>query len=482
MQGDRMKRTCLFYKPSKLLMGFLVLSALQAWNASAQTPETFIPTGNMTTPRHFHTATLLKDGRVLIAGGEYAPYPSPNPSNLPVTWASAELYDPATGRFSTTGSMTEPRTSHTATLLPDGRVLIAGGRRYGITTHFDTTFLATAELYDPVTGTFTPTGDMVQAQDRQTATLLNNGKVLISGGFGWTVSVAMDELYDPATGAFNRVGMGSPGSQASALFDGRILIVGGYYSATSLLYDAATNTAESLGYPARPIPVVAHTSTLLPTGKVLIAGGNALDKPYEQSPMAHAELYDPDTRTFQTTASLLFAREGHQAIRLPGGQVLIAGGFGCGRCAELFDPYTETFRLTGSMTRDREYPTATLLGNGRVLITGEYNSASAELYIPPLPPPLTFERTRLRGGDSFTATFSGPGLTDETYYDLRFRAPGDSTDYVALNWQQGRSATHNVATGMPTGTWTVTGMRAHQDIDDHAADFVSVSVELLVTQ
>jgi Kelch motif len=174
-----MKRICLFYKLPKLLLGFLVLSALQGWNAKAQSPETFVPTGKMTIPRWLHTATLLKDGRVLIAGGEYAP----NPNGLP-TQASAELYDPSTGSFSITGSMTTPREVHTATLLPDGRVLIAGGRQY-IGDGRLITILASAELYDPVTGTFTATGDMIEAQTSHAATLLNNGKVLINGGYVW---------------------------------------------------------------------------------------------------------------------------------------------------------------------------------------------------------------------------------------------------------------------------------------------------------
>ena len=159
----------------------------------------------------------------------------------------------------------------------------------------------------------------------------------------------------------------------------------------------------------------------------------------------------------------------------------MVGGFGCDMCAELFDPYTETFRLTGSMTGNREYPTAALLGNGRVLITGGFNTASAELYIPPLLPPLTFERTRVRGGESFTATFSGPSLTDDTYYDLRFHTPGDSTDPVALNWQRGLSATHSVATDTATGAWTVTGVRPHQVEADHSGSFVPVSATITVS-
>jgi hypothetical protein len=134
------------------------------------------------------------------------------------------------------------------------------------------------------------------------------------------------------------------------------------------------------------------------------------------------------------------------------------------------------------MTAGRTYATATLLRNGTVLITGGYNMFSAELYLPPPPPLLAFEHTRLRAGESFTATFSGTSLSGEAYYDLRFRAPGDSTDHVALNWQRGLSGTHRLPTDTPTGTWTVTGVNPHQNIDDHTAAFVSVSAELLVTQ
>ena len=173
---DRIKRISLLYTPAKLILGLFALSALQGWNANAQTPETFVPTGNMTTPRRAHTATLLKDGRVLIAGG-FA-YLDPN-STRPTILASAELYDPSTGTFSPTGNMTAGRSSHTATLLPDGRVLIAGGGQFN---ESGFTILGSAELYDPVTGVFAPTGNLVGAQSSHTAILLNNGKVLISGG------------------------------------------------------------------------------------------------------------------------------------------------------------------------------------------------------------------------------------------------------------------------------------------------------------
>jgi galactose oxidase-like protein len=488
MQFSDSRELCLRQRCFKPLL-VLVLSALPLGNASAQTPETFVPTGNMTTARVYHTATLLKDGRVLIAGGSYAPYPSPNPSGLPIDLASAEIYDPSTGTFSSTGSMSTARERHTATLLPDGRVLIAGGLRYGITSSRDTTMLASAELYDPISGTFSPTGDMTGALMLPVATLLNNGKVLISGGYFSQANRA--ELYDPALGTFSRMDMANvTGSKAEPLFDGRILIAGGFYSPTGALYDPTTNTVTPAGYLARPYPVVEHTTTLLPTGKVLIAGGGTQES-YGDDVLAHAELYDPSRETFETTDSLRAARAGHTAKMLPGGLVLIAGGYGNQNgniaelfdpspTAELFDPFTETFRFTGAMTAGRTYATATLLRNGTVLITGGYNMYSAEIYLPPPPPFLAFERTRLRAGESFTATFSETHVSDDTYCDLRFRAPGDTAEYLALNWQRGRSATHNVATGMAAGAWTVTGVRPHQDIDDHNGDFASVSVELQV--
>jgi hypothetical protein len=187
-------------KASFVIQLLLLGVAGHASMAMAQSPAAFTATGNLTKPRQFHTATLLTNGKVLIAGG-YAVNQSPFPVR-----ASAELYDPSTGTFAATGDMTTSRSGHTATLLPNGQVLIAGGSSAN-----SNPTLASAELYDPSTGTFTATTDMTTARQGHTATLINNGNVLIAGGYhprvnGPCCNLARAELYDPSTGDVHRYG------------------------------------------------------------------------------------------------------------------------------------------------------------------------------------------------------------------------------------------------------------------------------------
>jgi serine/threonine protein kinase len=335
---------------------------------------TFGLTGSMASARSSQTATLLADGRVLIAGGL--------DFSSRTVFATAELFSPKTGTFSSIGSMSTARDGHTATLLSDGRVLIAGGWATG------SKISASAELYDPKTGTFDPTGSMSTARGGETAALLADGRVLVAGGSDGSNSLASAELYDPKTGAFSPTGSmatAREGQTATVLADGRVLIVGGSVGlgeslATAELYDPRTGTFSPIG--SMSTARDGHTATLLADGRVLVAGGTGL---------ATAELYDPRTGTFSLTASASTGRGSHTATLLSDGRVLIAGGIAGGTglaTAELYDPKTGTFGPTGSMTTAREYAVATSLSDGRVLIVGgeagddHMALASAELYQP----------------------------------------------------------------------------------------------------
>jgi len=284
--------------------------------------EAFVPTsGGMVHARSGHCASLLLDGRVLIVGGSYA---------------TAEVFDPLTQSFSMTGNLSQARTDATATLLPNGRVLIAGGQDSG------GTLLSSAELYDPRTGTFTLTGNMHAPRAQQTATLLSNGKVLLVGSVSETGSA---ELFDPASGLF---------------------------SATGSLIQARTH----------------HTATLLPNGNVLVLGGTQTMGPVgggaPAAPVSldSAEVYDHASGTFKSAGRLLIARDSHSAILLTNGTVLVAGGYSHGFdgdaqpewhtmfAAELFDPASSSSTTAASLEADRAEHVATRLNNGQVLITG----------------------------------------------------------------------------------------------------------------
>jgi WD40 repeat protein len=278
---------------------------------------TFTVTGSTNANhRQGFTATLLNSGKVLIAGGLNA---------LRV----AELYDPATGTFSLTDSLKNVHEYHTATLLPDGKVLIAGGQdQVGPQTH------AVAEIYDPVSGTFSVTGSLKEHRSAHTATLLPDGKVLIAGGLQTTTpgnakGLKECELYDPAAGSFT-----------------------------------LTQSLISTRYE--------HSSTLLGTGKVLVAGGSLSTNV--------CELYDNASHTWTSTGPMTVAgRQYHTATQLSDGRVVLAGGRGGNltSTAEIYDPAANAFNPLDSMTTVRTEHCASLLASGSVLVTGGYNGTAA---------------------------------------------------------------------------------------------------------
>jgi hypothetical protein len=374
----------------------------------------FTPTGDMAT-KGGGLATLLADGRVLVLGS------SPTP----------ELYDPGTGKFSPTGSMSTNRLSESATRLLDGRILIVGGDH-------GTDPLATAELYDPATGTFSRTGSMAIGRQGHTATLLADGRVLIAGGYhsgmGAVVSpdaraselglarpsssadpvrlgnLASAELYDPKTGKFSPTGSMAEGrnwATATLLSGGRVLVVGGLVDGTLTLssaevYDPATGSFSLTG--SMPDARLLSSATLLADGRVLISGG-LLMKGGSRTDVSFALLYEPQTGHFIQTGTLAQPRDTATATRLEDGRVLVAGGFTWPSdgpaspkgpasvsvsSVEIFDPNTGTFIDAGSMTTARAGHTATLLLDGRVLIVGGIDMTtttadelgSAELYQP----------------------------------------------------------------------------------------------------
>jgi hypothetical protein len=330
-------------------------------------------TGNLASDRILHTATRLQDGRVMVVGGYNA---------------SAELYDPTTGTWSRTGNAPGNYRGATAVLLPSGKVLIAGAATPG----------PSAAIYDAVTGTWSTAGNLAKPRYWHTATLLPDGRVLVTGGAdqqdGGTV-LASAEIYNPATGTWAAAGSLNAARRrhtATLLASGQVLVTGGETGTTRLasaeLYDPTTNVWTSVG--AMATDRTKHTATLLRAGSVLVVGGGA-----DGVAATKAELYVPDPDTgigsWSTITSMNQPRRLHTATLLLSGKVLVTGGYdqtiGIQSSAELYDPARNAWKVLPPMAVAREQHTATLLGdNSRLLIAGGLGKAqaSAEL-LSPLP-------------------------------------------------------------------------------------------------
>ena len=357
----------------------ILMSAMVAMCATqpALAAQGFTATGGMGEGlggRYGASDALLPDGRVLVAGGFSS-------ANL----ASAEIWDPATGLFTATSNgLSVARGYATSTVLTSGKVLIAGGGDY----NDGGAASAAADIFDPATGLFSATtSTMNAARHGATATLLNNGKVLIAGGIASNsqVRLATAELYDPATNTFSYTGsmhVARDVASAVKLPNGNVLICGGGDGSgvsldSSEIYIASGTGAGTFTVgPTMKAKCDDASATLLTSGLVLIVGGINNDVP-----IGSAELYDYNANTFTLSQSSITPRHFHTANLLGNGQVLIAGGVDGAtnvntlKDAQLYDPSTDTFVSTGAMSTARYYHTGTLLQDGRVLMAGGYNDA-----------------------------------------------------------------------------------------------------------
>lgn len=315
-------------------------------------------------------ATPLQDGRVLVTGG--------NTGSGGGATREAQLIDRASQTIQAMDSLIYPRCRHTATLLANGQVLVAGGS----SAEWDATGYRSAELFDPSTGTFRATGEMTKARcgPNFRAARLATGEVLLVGGSAEGAPPSA-EIYDPVTGTFHAVGptqFHHEGLSLTLLGDGQVLLVGAEDAWASLptpaeLFDPAlqtfTPTARPLTFHAR------HTATLLPDGSVLVAGGGQYLNNTEVVPSTAAERFDPVTRTFRSTGRMLATRKNHGAALLSDGRVLIVGGasfVGPMELAEVYTPATGTFALTGSLALPRRNPVLATLPQGQALVLGGY--------------------------------------------------------------------------------------------------------------
>jgi N-acetylneuraminic acid mutarotase len=405
--------------------------------------------------RSSHTANLLNNGKVLLAGG--------NTSSITST-SIAELYDPVTNTFTEISDrMSSDRAMFTATLLNNGKVLIAGGYFWIEGTR---NFSSTAELYDSAADTFTEISDRLDSpRSAHTATLLNNGKVLVVGGFyfsGGNIYLSTAELYDPATNTFDPISDRMDSSRyahtSTLLNSGKVLITGGSTGGVSLsmaeIYDPATNTFTEISNRMSSTRSY-HSATLLNSGKVLLVGASS------GAGQSVAELFDPAADTFTEISDRLdYPRYYHNATLLNSGKVLVVGTFieNAGQSvAELYDPATNTFtEISNRLDYPRINHTETILNNGKVLIVGGTvtgpgaGQSVAELYSPKTadiyaqkynnanPPVAQWGSDIKVNSDVGNASTSGYPNYDHLNPQVKLDSEGDAI----VTWQEARNSVY----------------------------------------
>ncbi len=410
-----------FWRQAVLSLMALLLAFVPGQAAQAANNWIWKAAGALDTARSNHTATLLSNNKVLVAGGYDA-----NNGYL----SSAELYDPGNGKWNLTGSLPSARANHTATLLETGKVLVAGG--YG-----KNGYMSSAVLYDPGMGSWKATGALKNARYGHSATLLSDGRALVVGGSGNGGRLASAELYNPATRAWTLTGSlaaARANHTATLLSNGKVLVAGGYngtnYLATAEIYDPATGLWATTG--SLKAGRSNHTATLLINGKVLIAGGDN-----GKGFLASAELYTPSKGTWAATGAMKASRAVHSATLLSSGKVLVAGGRGSSNLssAELFDPSTGVWAATESMNNARASFVATLLADGNVLVTGGRGTAglltAAEMY------------AMENNSQTINVTTSTP---TSAVYGTSFKVAATATSGLPVTYSAAGACTNNGAT------------------------------------
>ena len=361
-----------------LLAATLALLVIVAWTillAGSRIPQpTDLATGPLGLLRGSDStasAALLTDGRVLIASGTW--------QGIGNAVSTARIWDPATGTAGDVAPPLSPRVNPTATLLLDGRVLVVGG--FGGPYAYPNTAVATAEVWDPKSEAFTPTGAMAHARVGHTATLLTDGRVLVIGGNGPGNDGTSIEVWDPATGRFTGAGtldVGRAGHTATLRTDGKVMVIGGIAADGASLgqhgaWDPATSTIDDANGMLLDRPASA-TVTRLSDGRLLLVGGIRRGGTFPDAVWSFAHLRQPDWRPSENDeiTDLGIARFNHAAVLLPDGRVLVLGGMTDDRTStasvEVFDPATATFTPAAPLPRPIGDPTAILLTDGRVLI------------------------------------------------------------------------------------------------------------------
>ena len=348
----------------------------------------FESTGSMLSAQLDATATLLPDGKVLVAGGCGAQ------GGRPVGLDTAELYDPSSGTFTIIGRMVTPHCGAGAVLLPNGKVLIAGGDSYNAgSSTIKNTPIDSAEVFDEQTGTFQATGPLIEPRDQAQFELLADGNVLVVGGVSTGYrSTSSAELYDYRNGGFRPTGSMSTARSGAAvvkLQNGDVLVAGGstftnvvIWTNTAEVYLSGRDTFSTVG----PLPVSADgiSATLLASGDALLAGGRLppTGGSGDSAAINAVETYDPQSSSFTATGHLAVARVGPLLVTLPDGSVLIVGGFdGTANpivSAERYDPVAARFESIPSPLFSARVDSATQLANGSVLLI--HADGRAEIY------------------------------------------------------------------------------------------------------